>query len=195
MQDQYALPPEVVTYFLLAYQCPKLIHASSSLFLVTFVVMPSASQLFSLHELKICVTPARIITLCEPPGGNPSRLAQLLPILPHLSTTGVGPFLHGLLREVVWAYERIVDELVQQPYSPGPMWGAKRVALFRRLLNKQQTFLRTILREGDRLFPAHERLLLGKLEQRVGQLVWLMNGITREDGTRRRPSRERKEDG
>jgi hypothetical protein len=107
----------------------------------------------------------------------------------------VDPFLHGLLREVVWAYERIVEEVAQQPGGPGPMWGPKRVVLFRRLLNKQQTFLQTILREGDRLFPAHERLLLGKLEQRVGQLVWLMNGISREDGTRRRPSRERQENG
>jgi len=195
VQGQYALPPEVVTYFLLAYQSPKLIHAGSSLFLVTFVVMPAASQLFSLYELKICVTPAQIITLCESSSGDLSRLVQLLPILPHLSTTGVGPFLHSLLTEVVWAYERIVDEVAQQPCGPGPLWGPKRVALFRRLLSKLQTFLRTVLREGDRLFPRHERLQLGKLEQRVGQLVWLMNGTTREDGTRRRPSRQRKENG
>lgn len=195
VQDQYDVPPEVMTYFLLAYQSPKLIHAGSALFLATFVVMPSASQLFNLYELKICVTATQIITLCESSGGGSSRLAQLLPILPHLTTTGAGPFLHSLLREMVWAYERVVDECLQPSPGPGPSWGPKRIALFCRLLSNQQTFLRTVLREGDRLFPAHERLQLGKLEKRVGQLVWLMNGITRKGGTRKRSSKKHKESG
>ena len=193
VQNQYGLPPEVLTYFLLSYQSPKLIHAGSSLFLVTFMVTPSASELFSLHELKICVTPAKILTLSEPSNARPSPLAQQLPILPHLSTTGVGPFLHSLLREVIWAHERIVDECIQPPSGVGPLWGPKRVALFRRLLGHQQTFLRTVLREGDRLFPTQERLQLGKLEQRVGQLMWVMDGVIREDGTRRRPNKGHKE--
>src|SRR5262249_61156433 len=69
LQDRYGLPSEVMTYFLLHYQSAKLIHAGPALFLVTFLAVPSSRYLFTTRELKICVTPTVVATLCGPAGG------------------------------------------------------------------------------------------------------------------------------
>src|SRR2546427_11962163 len=68
IQERYSLPPEAMTYFLLRYQSAKLIHAGPALFLVTFLAVPSRRHLFTTRELKICITPTVIATVCGPFG-------------------------------------------------------------------------------------------------------------------------------
>jgi Mg2+ and Co2+ transporter CorA len=85
-RERYDLPPEVMTYFLLRYQSAKLIHAGPALFLVTFLAAPSLRHLFTTCELKICVTPTRIVTLCEPSGRTQLESRRALPLLPGLDT-------------------------------------------------------------------------------------------------------------
>src|SRR5438552_121293 len=86
----------------------KLIHAGPALFLVTFLAVPSPRHLFTTRELKVCVTPTQIVTLCGPSGRAQPELAQTLPLLPGLSAGGAGRFLCGLLGGVVRSYEAIV---------------------------------------------------------------------------------------
>jgi hypothetical protein len=189
-QERYGLPPEAMTYFLLRYQSAKLIHAGPALFLVTFLAVPSLRHLFTTRELKICVTPARIVTLCGPSGRAQLELARTLPLLPGLRAGGAGQFLCGLLAGVVGSYETIVKTVEDQRRDDAPpeerqRW-RKRVEKLVHFLRDEQVFLSNVVREGGKLFAAEESQQFMRLEERVGVLartVWATARLKRDETT------------
>jgi hypothetical protein len=178
-RERYDLPPEALTYFLLRYQSAKLIHAGPTLFLVTFLAVPSLRHLFTTRELKICVTPTLIVTLCGPSGRTQPGLARTLPLLPELSGEGVGRFLCGLLVGVVGSYEAVVRAVEERrlddvPWEKRQRWRQRGEKLVR-FLRDERVFLNSVAREGGKLFAAEESQQLLRLEARVGMLarvVW-----------------------
>jgi hypothetical protein len=116
--EQYAVPPEVATYFLLRYQSPKIIHARSALFVVIWLAAPSLRHVFTLRELKICVTPTLVATVGEPSVRVQQR-ERLLSLPPPTSAGGVGRLLGDLLGGVLISYEAVMKTLSDQ--SPNTM--------------------------------------------------------------------------
>jgi Mg2+ and Co2+ transporter CorA len=174
-RERYDLPPEVMTYFLLRYQSTKLIHAGPALFLVTFLAAPSLRHLFTTCELKICVTPTRIVTLCESSGRTRLELRRSLPLLPGLDTGKAGRFLCSLLASVVESYAGIVKTVQAQRLESTPRveqqrW-RKRVEKLIRCLRDAQGFLRKVVHEGKKLFTEEEGQRLQQLEERIGALA------------------------
>lgn len=174
-RERYDLPLEVMTYFLLRYQSPKLIHAGPALFLVTFLAAPSLRHLFTTRELKICATPTRIVTLCESSGRTQFALRRSLPLLPGLDTGGAGRFLCSLLADVVESYAGIVKTIQEQrlestPRTEQQRW-RKRVEKLIRCLRDAQGFLRKVTHEGKKLFTDEEGQRLQQLEERSGALA------------------------
>lgn len=174
-RERYDLPPEVMTYFLLRYQSAKLIHAGSALFLVTFLAAPSLRHLFTTCELKICVTPTRIITLCESSGRTPFELRRSLPLLSGLDTAGPGRFLCSLLAGVIESYAGIVQTVQEQRLESTPRveqqrW-RKRVEKLIRCLRDTQGFLCRVAHGGKKLFANEEGQRLQQLEERSGALA------------------------
>jgi Mg2+ and Co2+ transporter CorA len=175
VQERYGLPPEAMTYFLLHYQSAKLIHAGPALFLVTFLAVPSLRHLFITRELKVCVTPTQIVTLCGPSRKARSDLARMLPQLPSLSAGGAGQFLCGLLAGVVGSYEALVkgvearglDEASKEEQQ---RWQT-RVEKLIRFLRDAQAFLGNVARGGGKVLTAEENQQLTRLEERVGVLA------------------------
>ena len=182
VQEQYGLPPEVMTYFLLRYQSTKLIHAGPALFLVTFLAIPSPRHLFTMRELKICVTPTLVVTLYGPSGRARPDLARVLP-LPKLSGGKIGQFLCGLLEGVTGSYEAIVktvterrlDEVTREDTH---QW-RRRVEKLVHFLRDEQILLGNIAREGSKLLSAEESRSLSRLGERVGVFARVAWDITR----------------
>ena len=181
-RERYGLPPEAMTYFLLRYQSAKLIHAGPALFLVTFLAVPSLRHLFTTRELKICVTPPQIVTLCRLSSGTPPALVRTLP-LPSLCRGRIGQLLCGLLEGAVGSYEAIVKavedrRLDDTPREERQRWH-KRVEKLIRFLRDEQVFLSNVAREGVKLFTGEESQQLLRLEERVGVLARVVWGTTR----------------
>ncbi len=179
IQERYGLPSEAMTYFLLHYPSAKLIHAGPALFLVTFLAVPSLRHLFITRELKVCVTPTQIVTLCGPSRKARSDLARVLPRLPSPSAGGAGQFLCGLLAGVVESYEALVKGVEERRLDEASKeqqqrWRT-RVEKFIRFLRDEQAFLGSVARGGGKLLTAEENQQLTRLEERVGVLarvVW-----------------------
>lgn len=179
VRERYGLPPETITYFLLQHQSAKVIHAGSALFLITFLTVPSGRSLFTPRELKLCVTPTRVVTWCGPSRRGQPALAQLLPGLPSLSAQGVGPCLCGLLAGVVASYETIADlvenrRLLNGLWEEQQRWG-NRTEKFLHFLRDQRVFLGHVAREGRKVFAAEQSQQLLRFEERVDILarrVW-----------------------
>jgi Mg2+ and Co2+ transporter CorA len=178
VQERYGLPPEVTTYFLLRYQSAKLIHAGPALFLVTFLAVPSVRHLFTARELKICVTPTLVATLCGVPGKSHGTLAQMLPLLSGLGRESVGRFLGGLLEGVIGSYEVIVKAVENGMRREEQQWG-RRVEKFIQFLREERVFLSNVTRNGSKLFAAEESDFLRHLEERVGVLARVTWDATR----------------
>lgn len=178
VQEQYGLPPEAMTYFLLHYQSSKLIHAGPALFLVTFFAIPSPRYFFITYELKLCVTPTLVVTLCGAPGKAQPGLMRTLP-LPTDSEGKVGHLLCGLLESVVGSYEAIVHMIGTPPPATMPQdeqraW-RRRVDKLVQCLRDVQVLLHNVAREGGKLFAVEESQRLRLLEERVStfvQTVW-----------------------
>jgi hypothetical protein len=175
VQERYGLPPEAITYFLLRHQSAKVIHAGSALFLVTFLALPSLRSLFTLHELKLCVTSTRVVTLYGPFGRGQPTLAQRLPGLSSLSAQGVGLCLCDLLTEVVASYEAIASLGENRRFPNGlreeQQWRGKRTEKFLRFLHGERVFLGHVAHEGKKLLATEEHQQLLYLEERVGALA------------------------
>lgn len=174
-QKRYGLPPEAMTYFLLHYQSPKLIHAKSALFLVTFLATPSLRHLFTLRELKICMTPTHVVTWCESLGRTRSEPEQTPLFMPSLDTGGAGRFLCGLLAGVVESYACIVTTVKEQ-FREGTSQEARerwrrRVEKFIHCLHDEHIFLQNMVREGRKLFADEEGRRLQQLVERVTTLA------------------------
>ncbi len=178
LQERYGLPPEAITYFLLRHQSAKVIHAGATLFLVTFVALPSRRALFTLQELKLCVTPTRLVTWCRSSGRGQLALARL-PGLPSLSVQSVGSWVCGLLTGVAASYEAIVTliekrRLKQEPQAERQQQ-QKRIEKFLRFLRDQRVFFGRVAREGRKLLAPEEHQQLLQLEERVdafARRVW-----------------------
>jgi hypothetical protein len=164
-----------MTYFLLRYQSPKLIHAGPALFIVTFLAVPSARQLFTTRELKICVLPALVATLYGPPGKTQETLAQALPPLVSPHAGGTEWFLRVVLDGVLSSYEAIVRTLTAWPGDGAareePQRWRKRVEKLVRCLRDEQVLLHNVTREGGKLLVATEGEALAHLEARAGALA------------------------
>lgn len=174
LQDRYGLPSEVMTYFLLHYQSAKLIHAGPALFLVTFLAVPSSRYLFTTRELKICVTPTVVATLCGLAGRTQPELMQTLP-LPSLSGGRRGQFLCGLLEGTVGSYEAIVRAIAEWRLDDVPRAERprrrKQVEKLARFLREEQAFLSNVAHEGGKLLAAEESRQIKSIEERVGVLA------------------------
>ncbi|MBI3797612.1 MAG: hypothetical protein HY268_11690 [Deltaproteobacteria bacterium] len=174
IQEQYGLPSEVMTYFLLHYPSAKLIHAGPVLFLVTFLVTPSSRSLFTLRELKICVSSTVVATMCGPAGKALPDLAQHFP-LPSLSGERTGQLLHGLLEETVRSYEAIVRTVEGRGRGEVPREETQRrrkqVEKLVRFLREEQSFLGNVTREGRKLLAAEESRQIRSIAERVGVLA------------------------
>lgn len=174
VQEQYGLPPEVMTYFLLHYQSARLIHAGPALFLVTFLAVPSLRHLFTTQELKICLTSTMIATIYGPSGRGKADLRQALP-LPSLARERTGQVLCALLEGTVGSYETIVKAVAERHLADVPReerqrWH-KRIEKFVRFLREEQAFFDNIVREGGKLFATEENQHLRHLQERVGVLA------------------------
>lgn len=196
VRERYGLPPETITYFLLRHQSAKVIHAGSALFLITFLTAPSVRALFTPRELKLCVTPTRVVTWCGPSRRGQPALAQLLPGLLSLSAQGVGPCLCDLLAGVMASYEIIADMVEDRRLLNGmreeqQRWG-NRTEKFLRFLRDQRVFLGHVAREGRKVFAAEQSQQLLRFEERVDILarrVW--SAVRRQDGETMSPARAR----
>jgi len=174
IQERYGLPSEAMTYFLLHYQSAKLIHAGPALFLVTFLAVPSLRHLFTTRELKICVTPTVIATMCGPAGRTQPDFMQTFP-LPSLSGGRIGQLLCGLLEGTVGSYGAIVKAVEERrlddvPREERQRW-YRRVEKFIRFLREEQAFLGNVTREGGKLLAAEESRQIRSIEERVGVLA------------------------
>jgi len=182
IQERYSLPSEAMTYFLLHYQSTKLIHAGPALFLVTFLAVPSVRHLFTTRELKICVTPTMIATVCGAAGRAQSDLMQTLPPS-SLARERIGQLLCALLEGTVGSYEAIVkaveerrlDDVSREERQRWP----KRVEKLIRFLREEQTFLGNVAREGGKLLAAEEGRQIRSVEERVGVLARVAWGTLR----------------
>ena len=183
LQEQHGLSPEVMTYFLLRYQSAKLIHAGPALFLVTFLAAPSTRYLFTTRELKICVTPTLVVTLCGASGKAQSDLRRTLP-LPNCTEEKVGQLLWGLLAGVVGSYDALVKTVKEQ--SCEAMSGEEQQQWRRRVtklvhcLRDEQALLSNVARKGGKVFTPEESLRFRQLEERVGVLARVVWDISRE---------------
>lgn len=174
IQERYGLPSEAMTYFLLHYQSARLIHAGPALFLATFLAVPSQRHLFTMRELKICVTPTMIATVCGSSGKAQADLMQTLP-LPGLTRERAGQLLCALLEGTVESYEAVGKVVAERrpddvPREERQRW-RKRVEKFVRFLREEQTFFNNIAREGGKLFVMEEHQRLRCLEERVRVLA------------------------
>jgi len=179
LQERYGLPPEAITYFLLRHQSAKIIHAGSVLFLVTFWTIPSVRVLFTLQELRLCVTPTRLVTWCGSSGRGQPALARRLPGLPSLSVQSVGSWVCGLLTGVAASYEAIVTLIEERRLKHEPQaerqLQQKRIEKFLRFLRDQRVFFGRVAREGRKLLATEEHQQLLQLEERVdafARRVW-----------------------
>jgi Mg2+ and Co2+ transporter CorA len=174
IQEQYGLPSEAMTYFLLHYQSAKLIHAGPVLFLVTFLAVPSSRYLFTMRELKICVSSTVIVTMCGPAGKALPDLAQNLPA-PSLNGGQIGQLLHDLLEETVRSYEAIVKAVEERGRCDVPreekQRRRKQVEKLVRFLREEQSFLGNVTREGRKLLAAEESRQIRGIAERVGVLA------------------------
>jgi len=174
VQERYGLPSEAMTYFLLHYPSAKLIHAGPALFLVTFLAVPSLRHLFTMRELKICVTPTVIATMCGPAGRTQPDFMQTFP-LPSFSGERIGQFLCGLLEGTVGSYETIVGTVEERRLDDGPREEShrrrKQVEKLVRFLREEQAFLGNVAREAGKLLVAEESHQIRSIEERVGVLA------------------------
>jgi hypothetical protein len=122
--EHYDVPREVATYFFLRYQSPKVIHAGSALFVMIFLAAPSLRHMFSLQELKICLTPTLVATVCRPFVHAKPNLDRMLPLPPARPTGSVGWLFRDLLGRALTSYETVVKTISDQ--SPGRMGKEER---------------------------------------------------------------------
>ena len=174
IQEQYGLPSEVMTYFLLHYPSAKLIHAGPVLFLVTFLLVRSSLYVFTLRELKICVSSTVIATMCGPAGKALPDLAQNLPLLSPRAGR-IGQLLCGLLEGTVRSYEAIVRAVEEQRPDDVPreerQRRRKQVEKLVRFLREEQAFLGNVAREGRKLLAVEESRQIRSIAERVGALA------------------------
>lgn len=115
--EHYDVPREVATYFFLRYQSPKVIHAGPALFVMIFLAAPSLRHMFSLWELKICLTPTLVATVCEPfVHAKPNR-DRIPPFPPPRPTGSAERLLCDLLGRVLTSYETVVKTIADQSLS------------------------------------------------------------------------------
>ena len=174
IQEQYGLPSEAMTYFFLHYQTVKLIHAGPVLFLVTFLAVPSSRYLFTMRELKICVSSTVVATMCGPARKALPDVVQTLP-LPSRNAGRIGQLLCGVLEGTIRSYEAIVKTVedrrrVDVPRDEKQRW-RKRVEKLVGFLREEQSFLGNVAREGRKLLTAEESRQLRNSEERVGVLA------------------------
>jgi Mg2+ and Co2+ transporter CorA len=183
MQQALGFSPEVITYGLLRYRVAKVIHTDSGLFLVTFLTLPHSSSLFTLWELKMCVSSRFLLTVHRFSSPVPLSLESRLPGLRGAIDFGTGHLLRVILERTVQSYETVVAEIEKRlprgaKRDPGQtpeeqarsrrMSRGEKFALF---LRNQRVFLQNVEREGRKLFHPNDRTRLKWLEERVGVLA------------------------
>jgi len=166
---QHELPPEVATYFLLRYRSPKLIHAGPALFLVTFMTIPSSRYLFLARELKICVAPTLVATICGSRTGASSTTNPLLTLSLSPREESSGQFLQQLFEGVLASYEEVV-KILTKPESDrvaGATWGRRRIERLAHVLREQQALVDVLLRDGKKVLSDEEQIGFIQVEQRI----------------------------
>ncbi|MBI3245982.1 MAG: hypothetical protein HYZ50_05700 [Deltaproteobacteria bacterium] len=170
--EHYEVPPEVATYFLLRYQSPKVIHAGSALFVVIWLAAPSLQRLFTLRELKICVAPTLVATVCESSARAKPQRARVLSIPPPMRAGGVGRLLSNFLEGVLTSYEAVMKMISDQsPTRMGKeeqrLW-CQRVEQFAEVLRGARMVVGQVARTERKLVladdPRHFNALTTRLE-------------------------------
>lgn len=181
--EQYDVPPEVATYFLLRYQSPKVIHAGSALFVVIWLAVPSLRRMFTLRELKICVAPTLIATVCEPSARAKPQLARLLSLPPPMPAGGVGRLFSDFLEGVLTSYEAVVKVISDQSLSrmgkeEQRLW-RQRVEKFTEVLHGARIVVGQVARTERKLVLANDPKHFDALTVRLERLMCTVEDILR----------------
>jgi Mg2+ and Co2+ transporter CorA len=181
--EHYDVPPEVATYFLLRYQSPKVIHAGSALFVVIWLAAPSLQRLFTLRELKICVAPTLIATMCEPSARAKPQRARVLSTPPPMRAGGVGRLFSDFLEGVLTSYEAVMKTISDQ--SPTRMekeeqrlW-RQRVEKFTEVLHDARMVVGQVTRTERKLVLADDPKHFNALTTRLEDLLQTVESILR----------------
>jgi len=181
--EQYEVPPEVATYFLLHYQSPKVIHAGPALFVVLWLAAPSLRHMFTLRELKICVTPTLVATVCEPSVRAKPQLERLLSLPPPMSAGGVGRLFGDLLGGVLTSYEAVIKTITEQSSSrmgkeERRLW-SQRVEKFMEVLRGARIVMSQVERPEQKLVLAGDLKPFDALTMRLERLMCTVDDIVR----------------
>lgn len=181
--EHYDVPREVATYFFLRYQSPKVIHAGSALFVMIFLAAPSLRHLFSLWELKICLTPTLVATVCEPfvhARPNRDRIPSLSPPRP---TGSVEWLLSDLLGRVLISYETVVKTIADQSLSgmgkeERQLW-RQRIEKFAEVLHGARIVMNHVARAEQKLALTDDLKHFDALAIRLETLIRTIEDILR----------------
>lgn len=181
--EHYDVPREVATYFFLRYQSPKVIHAGSALFVMIFLAAPSLRHMFSLWELKICLTPTLVATVCEPfVHAKPNR-DRLPPLPPPRPTGSVEWLLSDLLGRVLSSYETVVKTIAAQSLNgmgkeERQLW-RQRVEKFAEVLHGARIVMNHVARAERKLALTDDLKHFDALATRLGTLIRTIEEILR----------------
>ena len=173
--EHYDVPREVATYFFLRYQSPKVIHAGSALFVMIFLAASSLRHVFSLRELKICLTPTLVATVCEPfVHAKPNR-DRILPLPPPRPTSSVGRVLRDLLGRVLSSYETVIKTIFDQSLSgmrkeERQLW-RQRVEKFAQVLRGARLVMSHVARAERKLALTNDPKPFDALATRIETLI------------------------
>ena len=179
--EHYDVPREVATYFFLRYQSPKVIHAGPALFVMIF--LPSLRHLFSLWELKICLTPTLIATVCEPfVHAKPNR-DRIPPLPPPRPRGSVERLLSDLLGRVLSSYEAVVKTIADQSLSgmekeERQLW-RQRVEKFAEVLHGARIVMNHVARAEQKLALPDDLKHFDALAIRLETLILTIEDILR----------------
>ena len=181
--EHYDVPREVATYFFLHYQSPKVIHAGSALFVMIFLAAPSLRHMFSLWELKICLTPTLVATVCEPfVHAKPNR-DRILPLPPPRPTGSVERLLSDLLGRVLSSYETVVKTIADQSLGgmgkeERQLW-RQRVAKFAEVLHGARSVMNHVAHAERKLALTDNLEHFDVLATRLETLIRTIEDILR----------------
>lgn len=193
VRQQLGLSPEVITACFRHSRSSTVTCIDSVLVLGTFFAHLVSHSLFSLQELKICVTPHILLTLHGRVSAGPLLGQQsFLPDWRGVRAGSTGHLLRLLLEGAVRLHERVGVELKKSLPKTAPANNRpprveqlrrrrvrKRGMQFVKFLHQQHAFLQDVERAGGTLFCPDDRAHLQWLVERVGVLARILGETVR----------------
>ena len=144
-----------------------------ALFLVTFLTSPSLRHLFLARELKICVTPELVATICGPRRRGPSTTNPLLTLSLSPRPGSSGRFLQQFFNGALSSYEGVVKTLTKPAADQAAekTWGRRRIERLVCFLREQQTLVNVLIRDGRKVLSDEELVGFVQVQQGIEQLA------------------------